>query len=179
MRRIWRLSIPLWAALGVLIVLPAALAGGDHREQHRPVTVEVRTFQLVGFTSAALAGDSGLFGLTLACQAEFAGSRICTSREILETVEVPTGLSGDAWVQPLVMGGRDTDAVDVSGARGGFTIACGGDPPTPTWSGGSVPAPGLPGFVIERVGLTVDSSGRFVVRECETARSVACCAPSS
>ena len=53
-------------------------------------------FQLVGFTTAALTGDSGLFAFTLACQAEFVGSRICTSPEVFETVDVPTGLSGDA-----------------------------------------------------------------------------------
>lgn len=170
MRRTWRLSIPLWAALGVLIVLPVALAGGDPREHHPAVSVEVRTFQLVGFTSAALTGDSGLFGLTLACQAEFPGSRICTSREILETVEVPTGLSGDAWVQPLVMAGRTREAVDVSGASAGSSMTCGGVRPSPTWS---------VGFGFGRFGLTVDSSGGFVVRECGTARSVACCAPAS
>ena len=61
-----------------------------------PPTSAPARFQLVGFTTAALPGDSGLFAFTLACQAEFLGSRFCTSREVVETVDVPTGLSGNA-----------------------------------------------------------------------------------
>ncbi|MCK5364515.1 MAG: hypothetical protein KAR22_16180, partial [Gammaproteobacteria bacterium] len=76
-------------------------------------------FQLVGFTTAALPGDSGLFAFTLACQAEFFGSRICTSREVFETVDVPTGLRG-------TFPGADVGGCGRDGMQGeGFTASVG------------------------------------------------------
>jgi hypothetical protein len=52
-------------------------------------TVPAR-FQLVGFTSATYTGDSGVLGLTLACQDEFPASRMCNSVEVMETTTIPT-----------------------------------------------------------------------------------------
>ena len=46
-------------------------------------------FQLVGFTSAMFTGGQGILGFALACQEEFAGSRMCSTIEVVETVDVP------------------------------------------------------------------------------------------
>ena len=58
-------------------------------------------FELVGFTSTAHLGNEGVLAFTLACQADFADSRMCTSVEVMQTVNVPSGLSSDAWVRPV------------------------------------------------------------------------------
>ena len=57
-------------------------------------------YQLVGFTKAQHPGDVRLFGLTRACQAEFPGSRLCSSVEVMETTAIPDGLEGNAWRVP-------------------------------------------------------------------------------
>ncbi len=58
--------------------------------------------ELVGFTTAIFKGGTigGVFPATLQCQAEFPGSRICSEQEIINTVNVPVGLVGSAWVGP-------------------------------------------------------------------------------
>ena len=57
-------------------------------------------FQLVGFTSAVYDGKlGGFFGAALKCQQEFPESRLCHISEAVETTEIPTGLSGLAWVE--------------------------------------------------------------------------------
>ena len=75
---------------------------------NEPLAVEVMSapplgpparFQLVGFTSTTHTGDEGVLRFTLACQAEFAGSRMCSSQEVLDTTDVPSGLGGYAWVR--------------------------------------------------------------------------------
>ncbi len=49
-------------------------------------------FQLVGFTSTTFTGGEGVLGFTLACQVEFVGSRMCTSGEVMNTINVPSDL---------------------------------------------------------------------------------------
>ncbi len=107
--------------------------------------------ELVGFTSATFDGAEGVLGFTLACQAEFSGSRMCNSLEVMETVNVPAGLMGEAWVRPVFEGERD-----ISGVAG---LACAG------W------------INTLHHGLVVNSSGSFRDRQCFEFHSVACCAP--
>ena len=124
-------------------------------------------YQLVGFTTTALAGDAGVIGFTRACQNEFAGSRMCTSVEVMESVILPDGLIGEAWVRPVFVSATST-GVDASGIRGGvgLELTCRG------WRSSSVD------------GLVVDAAGGFVSSAdlasggCETPRAVACCAPA-
>ena len=79
------------------------------------------------------------------------------SREVLETVDVPTGLSSDAaWVHPSLLGRGFTDASGVD--HGGPVLTCEG------W------------FKSTGGGLTVDSDGRFEEISCAVARPIACCA---
>ena len=126
---------------------------------HAPVWI-----QLVGFTSAgSLDGDEGVLGFTEACQAEYTDSRMCSSVEVMETVDIPA-LPGNtlAWVRPVYHPGHPagTDASGVNGDSNPSQLACSG------WSnaGGR--------------GLSVDERGRFQHIFCGDIRpqSVACCA---
>ena len=121
-------------------------------------------------------GSSGeeefvLVGFTQACQAEFSDSRMCTSVEVMETVDVPGGLSGNAWVRPVALF-ADSSSSEATDASGQFSSSCSG------WSNtfGS--------------GLSVSGSGQFGGRDCEpffsdedcpspegcAVQKVACCA---
>jgi hypothetical protein len=120
-------------------------------------------YQLKGFTAATLNGGSGVLFFNLVCQAEFgAAARMCTSVEVLETVVIPAGLTGTAWVRPVLSPGTDALATDASGisAANPQELTCRG------WNSTSWP------------GLYVDYNGQFHGGElCNTARSVSCCAP--
>jgi len=116
-------------------------------------------YQLVGFTSLALLGDSGVLGMTVACQQEFAGSRMCSSVEVMETVQVPVDLAGIAWVRPsfspLHDPGTQPSALDASGYQTSVIhFSC---------NRSSAIA-----------GFTVSASGRFATSRCTN--HVACCA---
>lgn len=116
------------------------------------VTPSLR-FQLVGFTAQGFIGDTGGLGFTLACQAEFPGSRMCTSEEVLNTVSLPAGLGGPAWVRPSFQPGGQM-VVDASGlwTNNAEHLTCKG------WSDGSTFGQGL--------GATADGSFQF--RDCST-----------
>lgn len=128
-----------------------------------PAGGDAASFELVGFTSATFAGDQGVFGFTAACQLEFANSRMCTSVEAMNTVNLPQGLAGEAWIRPVFVpisqGTSNIRTTDASGvfAREPNHFACGG------WS-----------FPSER-GLRVDAHGRFQVISCGVTIAVACC----
>ena len=110
--------------------------------------------------TATIAGFEGLFTLMNACDAEFPGSRMCTSREVTETTELPVISSGPrAWVQPvrILPDGRDiSGAVSASGE-----LSCQG------WR------------VSIASGLAVDRRGQFMGSlNCGSPSRVACCAPA-
>jgi hypothetical protein len=130
--------------------------------------------ELVGFTSATMTGDTGVLGFTLACQAEFGSTaRMCDSLEVMRTTNVPSGLSGTAWVrpvfQPMGFGMSSTSSgtvtrsmsMDASGIRA--TIL--GDLTCYGWA------------IAGDDGLTVDANGGFGRTGCPTLQSVACCTP--
>ena len=126
-------------------------------------------FQLVGFTAATFTGGQGVLGFTRACQAEFPGSRMCESQEILATTQLPSTLSGNAWVQPSIVSEAAGAVVDASGAQqSAMEMTCFG------WSHNLAGAGGL----------LVDAAGRFTPSRhlppagalCDTAHAVSCCA---
>ncbi|UCE85214.1 MAG: hypothetical protein JSU66_12805 [Deltaproteobacteria bacterium] len=135
-----------------------------------PVTIAGQAErQLVGFSATRVTGDAGVLGFTAACQSEFPDSRMCTSVEVMETVTLPQGLAGEAWVRPVFQSTTTSGGgVDASGIRGsvGIELTCRG------WGLASVD------------GLVVDDQGRFASSVdlasggCETPRAVACCAAS-
>jgi hypothetical protein len=111
----------------------------------------VKQFQLVGFTEGAAVGGAGVLEFSRMCQQEFEASRMCTSAEVGQTVELPEILGDDrAWVLPSPQPRSHTDD----------QWTCSG------WSasGGT------------NNGLVVTPSGQFHVgAECNTPRPVACC----
>ena len=124
----------------------------------------VKQFQLVGFTEATLPADRGFIGFTAACQAEFEASRMCSSVEVIQTVDMPV-LSGSttAWVTPVAQPGSSTGGIilDASGMEGqrDYGLSCRG------WSF-AFPA---------SHGLIVDGRGRFDKVTCSRSNPVACC----
>jgi hypothetical protein len=123
--------------------------------------------QYVGVTAEAFDGAQGVFTYNLACHTAHSGSRMCTSEEVIETVNPPIlGILGErAWVrptfQPLATGSTTRWSVDASGlanTSGSFT--CDG------WENESAR------------GLTIDLGvGAFRTIDCDTALKVACCIP--
>ena len=66
------------------------------------VTFQSEEFQLVGFTRQLFTGFDGVLNFSLACQAEFVGSRMCAVEEVNRTEIIPhVPGTGFAWVQNL------------------------------------------------------------------------------
>ncbi len=123
------------------------------------------THQLVGFTEAQHPGNVRMFGLTRACQAEFPGSRLCSSVEVLQTTAIPSGLEGNAWVRPTLVSSIDRSVLDASGLvlRGGPPSNC------EQWKGTA------------STGIVVDADGTFhsgSEARCTDPHPVACCGPA-
>ena len=113
---------------------------------------------LAGFTAAAFDGGSGFLAFAAACNSEFPGTRVCSSLDIVRTTAVPPGLTGGAWVAPmLVANGNAFDAGSGKHSNNPADFTCQG------WNGGS------------NSGLAVDASGRFFLASCSQSYSAACC----
>jgi hypothetical protein len=119
-------------------------------------------FTFVGFTTGTIGNvggfNAGVLEWTRTCRAEFAGSRTCTSDEVLTAVDPPTIANPDdfAWVVPRLIAPN----VDASGI--GFNFSCAGF--TGATSAGAL-------------GIVVDGHGRFSLAQCAEAHRVACCVP--
>jgi hypothetical protein len=115
-------------------------------------------FQLVGFTSATFTGGTGVLGFTLACQAEFPASRMCTSVEVMETIQLPLEMPvASAWLRPVFQG--TSSPLDASGIAGtAIDLSCN------SWraTNGS--------------GLSVNSAGQIEFAGCVNPYQIACCA---
>lgn len=80
---------------------PVEIAG-EVEVTNLPAASGAARFQLVGFTSETYTGAmGGNFGVTQKCQLEFPNSRMCNEVEVSETTSIPSGLTGDAWGNPL------------------------------------------------------------------------------
>jgi len=134
-------------------------------------SAQTNPYQLKGFTAATFPGNAGVLAFTAACQAEFGtAARMCASVEVLQTVVIPGGLSGAAWVRPVFeplavtssgSGASILYAADASGVSAAApNLACAG------WSEGVITA-----------GLIVDALGHFSGASCSSIRPVSCCAP--
>jgi len=78
-------NFSIWVLGLLLIIGPASADEGA-----------MTTHELVGFTTATFTCPQGVLAYTLACQAEFGSdTRMCNSVEVIRTVNVPSGLSGD------------------------------------------------------------------------------------
>jgi hypothetical protein len=123
-------------------------------------------YELVGFTTATFDGDEGFFGFHFACQADFSGSRMCNSEEVIGTVNIPGALPDRAWVNPsAVESERDPSGRLARGCLGGGLST----PDFGRWVSVESGA----------TGLTVDALGKFSLNECAEFHHVACCAAVS
>jgi hypothetical protein len=89
--------------------------------------------QYVGVTSTTFDGGQGVFTYNIGCHAAHRGSRMCTSTEVMNTVNPPiVGSSGEtAWVRPVHQPGGSVDLylLDASGEKalswdGWFVYVC-------------------------------------------------------
>ena len=115
-------------------------------------------FQLVGFTTHELRGDSGVLGLTASCQQEYAGSRMCTAAEVRDTSVLPDPdlLVGKAWVRREERF-RDPSWNLLSETCDDWTSAAPTSPLPRAW--------------------VADAVGHLHARSCDEPRFVACCSP--
>lgn len=92
-----------------LVVLLGVLPGGAAGQSDS-------IFQLVGFTSQEVRGSEGRFTFNEVCQAQWEGTRMCTTQEVIQTVEVPVLGEGPALVQavPISASGSLIDASGIS-----------------------------------------------------------------
>ena len=126
-------------------------------------------FQLVGFSSSQLTGESGVLAFTLACRQDFPESRICDTEEVVRTVAVPADLSGHAWARPVyqpvsISTGTANVVRFALDAAGGSAQDEIGALSCRAWR------------ATDLTGMTVDQNGSFMGRDCAVPRAVACCA---
>lgn len=143
-------------------------AQGEQGPEGDPAPEPAR-FQLVGFTSATFQGNVGILAYSAACQAEFATSRWCTTKEVFETTPIPGALSGAAWVKPLL----DGAGFDVSGHSSLSGHLC------DAWVSASSTRNGL--VVVIDSATSVSPSlfpySGFFFETCDKALPLPCCAP--
>ena len=89
----------------------AAGADGAQGPQGTSGSAEAR-FQFVGFSEPGVSG--GILGLNRACHAAFPSSRMCTTVEIMETVNPPMP-AGDGWVRPVLQAATTADGGSAGG----------------------------------------------------------------
>ena len=74
----------------------------------------------MGISGTTTAANVGIFSMTNLCQAEYLDSRMCTSEEIMKSVNIPELPSDSvAWVQPVITAKYGSILVDISGYKSG------------------------------------------------------------
>lgn len=120
------ISVIAVAALAILLAVLGASAGdleppgppgptGRTLEEIFSALQASQSYELVGITNPA-SPNLGFLGLARKCQAEFgSGVRMCTTLEVMRTVNLPDPANYHApwgWLQPRIAGG---DRVDITG----------------------------------------------------------------
>ncbi len=128
--------------------------------------LQAAEFELVGNTVATFNGAGGLLNFNSDCAVDFPGSRMCTSEEVMGTIDPPT-VSRSSWVRPTFVPTSDGVNSDISGIQASTpgNLSCKG------WI--------VPGVLIH--GLFVSPvpgpTGSIRFGPCDAFRAVACCAP--
>jgi hypothetical protein len=129
---------------------------------------EVKTLQLVGFTSTLYTGNlGGVWGSTQKCQLEFPGSRMCTTEEAQTTVNLPTNIPQFSWIDPF-------EGIQGRGSCAGDLFIGGVDIATRPWTCDLLEAPCRfdPSW-----GATLESNGARLPMLCNVEQPIACCGP--
>jgi hypothetical protein len=128
---------------------------------------EVKTFQLVGFTSTLYTGNlGGIFGSTQKCQLDFPGSRMCAFEEIQKTTDVPDQIADFAWMEPA----STTSCV-------GSIIIDESEKGMRQWSCNALDAP-CRAVAVQEFGISFESTGSTggLRLPCSVEQPIACCA---
>lgn len=144
------------ASLGLATLATLALSLG---------TAGAADWQLFGFTTGVTTGDAGITGMNRLCSTEYPGSRLCTTDEIVGTIDPRLEtLRRFAWVHSdLTIGLSSTNTVYDSLGKA-ISLGNGHTPNCEGWSYSSTWA----------VTITTDS-GSALVKPCSVARPLACC----
>jgi hypothetical protein len=126
---------------------------------------------LVGYTTITRNGAAGVLVMNEDCDNRFAGTRMCTSGDLLlgNLPVRPGDPSSNVtnWILPTAVGtvnGAAVTLIDASGKTG-----------TPA----SFTCDGFSSAAASVTGLTASDLGRIVLAPCNVARNIACCAPLS
>ena len=137
-------------------------------------TVSTQKKQFVGFTSNVMPADSGIVGFSSQCNSDYLGSKACTTKEFVESVQLSSGNAADVgWVLPYMFavsnpgGTSSTYLVEViTGEMGRYASNFTCD----SWS---TTSPNNSGYIS---GLSVNGLGQFNITPCTDATiKVACC----
>lgn len=125
-----------------------------------PVGPAAPQFRFVGITTSTVAGDAGMMAMNRLCSAEVvAGSRMCTTREALLTLDPPV-VTNRAWIHPYLVGFTGTIAGDFSGLGLNISTACA------AWSSTAG----------TNSGIALFPAGRISTLSCILPAAIACCA---
>jgi hypothetical protein len=131
-------------------------------------------YELKGLTTNTFDGDEGIYGFTLACQAEFGSdARMCNSIEVMETTNLPSlPTSGGGWVRPVVVAADSTAVRDASGHSFTPSLSCN------SWSSASVSTAGL--IFVDALGGGGGGTAGYIFAHgfCNGSLAVACCSPT-
>jgi hypothetical protein len=113
--------------------------------------------KFLGFTDVAVDGKTGIMELNRLCNAQFSGSRICTTREIMNDTNPNQRFpfAGWAWVKSIFNNPADEF---LSGSSGG-QLSCLG------WSSNAS---------FDR-GLAINSHSNFSQQKCNLLLNISCC----
>lgn len=123
-------------------------------------TATIQAGELVGFTGTNFTGDHTIAEAHQQCTLDFPGSHWCTSAEIIRGVSQDAPTFQQAWVQPSIVAGNGTEAVDASGQTGDPR----GELTCVSWTEANAAFSGL---------RLVD--GNFSTSTCDQGSPVACC----
>jgi hypothetical protein len=118
-------------------------------------SVQQRTF--LGVSTLMLKGDRGFGRYNAACHDDFPGSRMCTTKEYIETVNPPE-VETEAWIRPDYVRGGYGSVIDITGSSStpGY-MSCAG------WTNDSYH------------GLTIAPGGVIFAKPCSPEKPIACC----
>jgi len=142
----------------------SAVDDNDSRITTLEGSVSAPASQFMGFSSGTTDGAGGLIGMSNLCQASFPGSHICSTVEFgRSTKNSATGVSGTAWIRPVLAGGDSANALDIETGHAytSYRMTCAG------WSDNRN----------TETGLSMDDKGSITraLSTCDVQRSVACC----
>ncbi len=148
------------AVFGILL-LSASLAASTG------AIAETSNIQLVGFTTATATGDAGILTFHKLCFAEFPGSRMCTSDEIVATIDPPlTAGTEYAWVHSVLVASLASRSSVFDSLGIEYEL---GFNHRPNCAGWAYTGPFGP--------VIATDSGSATVHACTEANRIACCAP--